>query len=386
MGSVCRALSSVTNCVYFCTLCVCVRVCARACGRLHCGAVGLRCGRYKSKAECDEMGKIIGKIDLSDPMTEIVVPTQKKIKKDVFQFNIITPGKSGKTYELFAENAESWAEWIRCTAHNIINSQKQTAGSPQRRSLLQMAALGQCELKTHVGWLYRKSKRKFVRIEGMTMSYFTDKPPKGKIEGNYSLFAVTIERLEGPSFRIVMPESTVGPKVFDWDADSVQAREEWISIIEGNQGTLEKTFAAKSQLGAGAGGDGGGGGVGGGSGKTGFYMSLPDILKPFEAEMGEGVIPEGFKEEVTRLSKEVLAEAKKNTTILKATLESPVLESVVQQDTGSLSQTRKVGGWVGGWVNRQRKAPAPCACLVFVHKQTKPACACAVVALLVDLA
>ena len=316
-------------------------MCVRACldGLSWCGVAAV--GRYKSKAECDEMGKIIGKIDLSDPMTEIVVPTQKKIKKDVFQFNIITPGKSGKTYELFAENAESWAEWIRCTAHNIINSQKQTAGSPQRPSLLQMAALGQCELKTHVGWLYRKSKRKFVRIEGMTMSYFTDKPPKGKIEGNYSLFAVKIERLEGPSFRIVMPESTVGPKVFDWDADSVQAREEWINIIEGNQGILEKTFAEKGQAGAAAAGGGADGGAGGG-GRTGFYMSLPDILKPFEAEMGEGVIPEGFKEEVTRLSKEVLAEAKKNTSILKATLDSPVLESVVQQDTGSLSQTRKV--------------------------------------------
>jgi len=285
---------------------------------------------YKTKEECEEMGNIIGRIDLSDPKTEIVIPTQKKIKKETWQFNVITPEKS---YELFAANFDDWRQWLHTIAHNTANSQK---GKTSRKSTTQLAAFGQCELKNHAGWLYRKSKKMFVTIDEMSMSYYTDKPSsKGKLEGKLSLFGVTIERLPGPSFRIIMPQSTVGPSTFDWDADSVQAREEWISIIEDDLKLLEDTFTAKSSAGAAAAAEGG-------APKTGFYNSLPEILKPFENEMGEGVIPEGFKAEVTRVSKELLAEAKKSSTIVKSTLASPVLESAVQEDTGSLTQTRKV--------------------------------------------
>jgi len=35
---------------------------------------------YKNKAECEEMSeKVQGKIDLSNPTTEVVIPTQKKV-------------------------------------------------------------------------------------------------------------------------------------------------------------------------------------------------------------------------------------------------------------------------------------------------------------------
>jgi hypothetical protein len=314
---------------------------------------------YKNKAECDEMSNVMGKIDLSDPLTEIVIPTQKKIKKEVFCFAIVTPGKQGKTYELFPTTAEEWEKWIRAVAHNIINSQKQTAGAPKHASLAQMAGLGQCEIKSHAGFLYRKSKRKYIRLDGMILSYHTDKPPKGKLEANLAVFGCRIERLE-TGFRINMPPHT-HPSLFDFDVESLQAREEWISIIEGNQRLLEATFVEKNSEAAGGGPAG--------AARSAFFLSLPAALRPFHDEMGNGEIPQAFKDEFKRLSQAVQNEAKLNATILTKTLASPVVTSVQQDDTGSLSQSREVGagsagsrreGWMDrggsdGWIERGRE-------------------------------
>ena len=161
-----------------------------------------------------------------------------KKNQPLYCFNIITPGKSGKTYELFAGSPEEYHEWIRAISHNILNSRLGSfvrsfvllpllpskcypyfqllvflmicdvflflpfvfvlSGTAPKPAMMQMAALGEvANLHNHTGWLYRKSKRKYVRLDGMALSYATEKPPKGKLEAVVSLFGCTVERQEG---------------------------------------------------------------------------------------------------------------------------------------------------------------------------------------------
>ena len=62
----------------------------------------------------------------------------------------------------------------------------------------------------------------------------------------------------------------------------------------------------------------------------------------FASQMGEGVIPEGFKNQVTEMIKEVMQQARLNTKILNECLASPVVEEHLQEASGTVSHKREV--------------------------------------------